>query len=44
MWWGQLNEDDPISLEPIRELQYEPFELTSDGTVRVRAVLWHRVC
>ena len=32
-WWRHLEMDDPISLEPLRNLRYEPFELSSDGTV-----------
>jgi len=32
-WWRALAVDDPISLDPIKELPYEPFELTADGAV-----------
>jgi len=32
-WWRHLEVDDPISLEPLRNLRYEPFELSADGTV-----------
>jgi hypothetical protein len=28
-WWKQIDTDDPISLEPIRDLRYPPFELTT---------------
>ena len=26
-WWTKLDEDDPISLEPLAELAYPPFSL-----------------
>mmetsp|Transcript_4427 Transcript_4427/g.6600 ORF Transcript_4427/g.6600 Transcript_4427/m.6600 type:complete len:484 (+) Transcript_4427:34-1485(+) len=31
-WWRRLTDCDPISLEPLRRLRVEPFELTADGT------------
>jgi len=30
-WWRRLTDCDPISLEPLRKLRIEPFELTADG-------------
>lgn len=30
-WWRRLTDCDPISLEPLRRLRVEPFELTADG-------------
>lgn len=32
-WWHALEEDDPITLEPVRELSYEPFKLNADESV-----------
>lgn len=32
-WWRRLTDCDPISLEPLRRLRVEPFELTADGQV-----------
>ena len=32
-WWRALDDDDPISLEPLRQLSYEPFELIADESV-----------
>ena len=32
-WWHRLTDCDPISLEPLRRLRVEPFELTADGQV-----------
>ena len=29
-WWENLEDEDPITLEPISSLQCPPFELTSD--------------
>ena len=29
-WWHDLEDDDPITLEPLRTLSYEPFELRPD--------------
>ena len=29
-WWEQLKEDDPISLEPLAELNYPPFPLMNE--------------
>merc|ERR1711966_57565 len=31
-WWRRLSDVDPISLEPIKRLRYEPFALGSDET------------
>eukprot|EP00966_Prymnesium_polylepis_P152610 3524930-Prymnesium_polylepis.1 len=31
-WWRRLPEADPISLEPLRRLRYEPFGLRNDDT------------
>ena len=30
-WWRRLTDCDPISLEPLRRLKVEPFELSADG-------------
>ena len=30
-WWASLDEEDPISLEPLRELPYPPFEVNGAG-------------
>lgn len=30
-WWRKLTDCDPISLEPLRRLKVEPFELSADG-------------
>ena len=34
MWWRELDDTDPISLEPISEAEREPVELTSDGVIK----------
>lgn len=35
-WWRKLDEDDPISLEPLRELPYPPFELTFQTSTLIK--------
>ena len=30
-WWRELDDEDPITLEPLRELPYPPFQLDSEG-------------
>ena len=35
-WWKTLQEDDPISLEPISQLGYEPFDLKANGDISVK--------
>ena len=32
MWWRRLTECDPISLDPLKELRFPPFELGTDST------------
>eukprot|EP00960_Hanusia_phi_P022844 675204-Hanusia_phi.AAC.14 len=34
-WWKLLQEDDPISLEPISQLRYEPFDLKANDDISV---------
>jgi hypothetical protein len=34
-WWESLSEEDPISLEPLAELNYPPFPLLNDDESRV---------
>ena len=37
-WWTRLEQEtDPISLEPLAELGYPPFELSNDAAGRVEA-------
>jgi len=31
-WWRRLTDSDPISLEPLRRLRVEPFELANDSS------------
>jgi len=32
-WWRDLEGDDPISLDPLSQLRYEPFQLPADDSV-----------
>ncbi len=32
-WWSSIEEDDPISLEPIADLSYEPINIRADDKV-----------
>ena len=34
-WWRTLQEDDPISLEPLNKLQYAPFDLKANDDISV---------
>lgn len=38
-WWRSSEEDDPISLEPIAELLYEPINIKSDDKVLLSVLL-----
>ena len=33
-WWHSLEDDDPISLEPLKELDYAPFHLDAGGGMK----------
>ena len=34
-WWRHLTADDPITLDPLRNLPYEPFELSPDKSIKL---------